>query len=88
MPPATRLGFQFLMVQLKGLQCIRRAYRVLPFQFLMVQLKESFTVGDCNFTFISIPYGSIKRKHGLFTSPPFDISIPYGSIKSELSGCW
>ena len=52
--------FQFLMVRLKdearpGMRTCRK------FQFLMVRLKAISAINAMFFSFISIPYGSIKR---------------------------
>ena len=70
------------MVRLKGIP-IRSLYSFIRFQFLMVRLKVLFRLpGYCS-SFISIPYGSIKRGEMLdFRLSIKEISIPYGSIKS------
>ena len=53
--------FQFLMVRLKAKPHIPDVQWILGFQFLMVRLKGLLNPRHNRFTFISIPYGAIKR---------------------------
>ena len=52
------------------------------FQFLMVRLKGKSIRQSSSASYVSIPYGSIKRVSGVrATAPECLVSIPYGSIK-------
>ena len=59
-------AFQFLMVRLKAV-CTGFERTKIRFQFLMVRLKVSTFTGVMPISFISIPYGSIKRFFLLFS---------------------
>ena len=66
-PGARAGGFQFHMVRLKA-TCPLLSQEVYEFQFHMVRLKGWTCSRRCSSTTVSIPYGTIKRRHSVMNA--------------------
>ena len=62
-----RTRFQFHMVRLKA-TCPLLSQEVYEFQFHMVRLKGWTCSRRCSSTTVSIPYGTIKRRHSVMNA--------------------